>query len=297
MNGAQPGPSQGPSQPDRALPAGAEVAVFDVVPGVQALAGALRLDGRVPWVPPRDRGWEASLAYLVREGSHFLLVDTGMTVHAAGLAATLNDLLPPDASLSVLVTRIELDAVGNVGTLLERVRTPVQQITGFAVDPVEFFFSSADPESPLPVRCPFRLTELGSELDTLPGRPVSLLPGPLGNLLTCWPYDARTGTLFTSDSFGWVHGGRPGDVPVLDRLPRDLDASVVREHLLARFDWIAEADGPSVVRALDGIFAEREVRAIAPAHGAVLRGAATVAAAHELMREALLGVATGAAAG
>jgi len=52
--------------------------------------------------------------------------------------------------------------------------------------------------------------------------------------------------------------------------------SVVREHLLTKFEWLTTAHRAPILAAVKNVFARYEIETIAPAYGRVLQGRSVV---------------------
>lgn len=250
--------------------------------GLHAVGAILPIDERIPWLPPGARGYEPCLAYLLRGRRTNLLIDTGLPVHRDVIISQLSRLLPSGSTVSVLFTRIEPDCIGNVGAIADQL--PVERITGCSANPLEFFPASGRQHGRT---SRYERRRLGESWEWEEGRTIELLPAPFGVLATAWAFDPVTGTLFTSDSFGWFHMQDPEHPCWVDSPTPPIDLSTVEAHLVRKFDWLPECRPTLVAGALRRVFEGRAIRTIAPSHGRVLRGRETVDAQYEVVREAL----------
>ena len=251
--------------------------------GLRGLGAVLPIDGRIPWLPRGQRGFEPSLIYVLEGKGRSLVIDTGLPIHRRIIVSQLHRVLRPDSAVSIVVTRPEPDSFGNVGALVDEF--PVERIVGFSTNPLEFF-----PESMLraagTVR--FERRRLGESWEWDEGRIIEFLPAPFGLLVTAWPYDVSTGTLFTTDSFGWVHMTDPQSPCRVDAPLASITPPTIENHLSHRFHWLAECRLELVEEALRRIFEERSVRMIAPAHGCIFSGEACVRSQYDSVRDALM---------
>ena len=256
--------------------------------GVRGLGAALPIDAQIPWLPAGVSGLEPCLVYLLEGRGGSLLIDTGLPVHRDLIVSLLRRTLPPDTALSIVLTRPEPDSVGNVGAIVDEF--PVERIVGFSTNPLEFF-----PESQRRAGGSVRFERrgLGDSWEWDGGRVIEFLPAPFGLLVTAWPYDVSTGTLFTSDSFGWVHLPDPRAPGRVDAPIPSVTASTIEAHLRHRFHWLPESRLELVEEAMRRIFETRSVHTIAPAHGCVLSGPACVASQYDGVRDALLAMRAG----
>jgi flavorubredoxin len=93
-------------------------------------------------------------------------------------------------------------------------------------------------------------------------------------IATSWLYDLESKVLFSSDFFGHLHCERPHEDPVATG--GEVSADEIRTHLLAKYEWLADADTEPIRRRLAEIFESHQVDVIAPGHGRILRGPETV---------------------
>ena len=182
------------------------------------------------------------------------------------MLAGLGALLGPRSQLTVFLTRSESDCIGNLDAIAARL--PLAAVySGGRSNPFDSFdyvrqvVEEARPQALLGRVPAGVLLEAGEHS-------LEVIAAPLRVLTTFWAYHEATGTLFTSDSFGF----RPG---------RALD------YLLAKFDWLPGSRAlDALVAEVEAVFAARRVVRVAPGHGPVLEGAALPAALDEL-RDAL----------
>ncbi len=255
--------------------------------GVYAIGGVLPIDASIPWLPAGVTGYEPCLVYLLEGKSRSVLVDTGLPIFRSAILSRLRGLLAPRHPLSVVVTRPEADCVGNLGAIVEEF--PVERILGFSTNPLEFFPESIRRAG----RVVYERRRLGESWEWDEGRMLQLLPAPFGLLITGWPYDVKTGTLFTSDTFGWTHLPGPDASCWADAAMPATAGPVVEAHLRCRFHWLPACRPEAVERALGRIFEERPVRIIAPSRGRVVRGEASVRAQYGVVRQAVRGIRAG----
>ena len=93
--------------------------MIQIADGVRSLTDMVPLDGRISWVPPDRRGFEPHNKYLITREKRALLLDTGVAAHEGSLLASLGHLIG-DRHLTVLVTRNELDCLGNLAAIVDR---------------------------------------------------------------------------------------------------------------------------------------------------------------------------------
>jgi flavorubredoxin len=262
----------------------------ELVPGrLWVIGGTVSLDGGVTWAPA-DGTQQPLNAYLLREGGQSLLVDAGVKLHEDLVRAQLNSLLPPGSRLSIFLTRAEYDCFGALAAIasdyqVERIYTGGTQNPFDAFEEVTGFAQSWDGR-----------LQLGRQavghtqtVDTSGG--LEVITPALRVLATFWGYHTACRTLFTSDVFGHTSLPEPGAPRVITDATADPSTlESVREHLLARFFWLSQANTRAMVENLRSVFEEREIAIVAPSHGRVLKGERTVRRHYELLRDVLTGL-------
>ena len=84
-------------------------------------------------------------------------------------------------------------------------------------------------------------------------------------------YDARTGTLFTADAFGYLFH-ETADPYLDDELEDGIPADWLRRYHKAAFRFLKLSSGAKVVADFDRVFSNRDVSVIAPTHCNAIRG-------------------------
>lgn len=269
--------------------------VIPLAPGLDALCNPYRLDGRVTTYPVEHRGYASMNCYLATEGSSALLVDTGLTVHQDAILAQLGELIPERATLSLLPLRFgEFGGVCNVRSIAERFG--VARLYGrFFGEPWEWldFRPDLDREEgpvggalrtitsePLPSHGPIRVDPAGQ-------RTIRTLAAPMRLLGSPWAYDEATGTLFTTELFGWMtRNGSAG--PWTASVEDTVTAEFVYEMLVRnRFWWMPGGSLGRMRAELETLFETYEIDTIAPGHGAILQGREVVVRHFALLDEAI----------
>lgn len=268
---------------------------LELAPGkLHALGGVVPVDGRISWFADSARGYAPLLCYLLTSDTGDVLIDTCMPALQEQVLGQLTALHPADRPLTLMLSRNpEFDSIGNAGIILTRF--PSQKlISVFQAEPWLYFVPSSGavpPEQRTPEYVP-QWIEIqrgmqipvgtgGRELDVLKaGAPVRLLS-------TYWSFDAATGTLFTSDAFGHSLMAAPDDPWTVDASNDTTTYEQVRDHLLAKFDWLGEAHTELIRQQLTGIFAAYDVETIAPQFGRIIRGRETVARHRDFVLAAL----------
>jgi flavorubredoxin len=252
------------------------------------------LDGRISWVPSDLREFQPANCYLVMEGKNATLIDTGPALYEEEIVEQLKAVLPPGTHLTVFVTRLEPEGLGNIGPIhsaigIDHIITggipnmfdSWNEIPGF----VELWNGRSDW---LGDRAFMDRVATGEPIPMGGSDRLLVLAAPLRILATFWVYDRETRTLLTTDVFGHTSVRRAADSPVRSSLAEDdTTYESARAHVLAKFPWIPYANMDTVVEKVDAIFKEHPVETIAPMHGCVLRGEALVSKHVDILRRIL----------
>ena len=270
------------------------ISTIELSPGrLYRLGGTIPVDGRTTWFAPHARGHAPVSCYLVLEGASALLIDTGLPIHESLILRQLEECLPKDAELSVLVTRpVEFESLGNVDAIVKRfpVKAFYARIPGYAQQPA---ISSLQP---MLERIDWRAINAADLIDVDVHRPgrrtLDVIPPLLRLLMTSWVYDKETRTLFTSDAFTHALLSDPDGSAVLTESDDDVTAQAVHEHLDTKFDWLASADTRPILASLKTLLDEYDIETVAPTHGRILQGRRVVVRHFELIVNELATLAT-----
>jgi flavorubredoxin len=256
-----------------------------------ALGGSIANDGTLTWFPEALGGFVPINCYLLVEGRSGLLVDTCLPVMEDEVVRQAREFDLDDVGL-LLTRTVEFESVGNAEPLVGVL--PVRRtFAHFTADEWFYFRPEGSTFQSDPRDFEFEALEDGMRIAVGPGRDVTVINAKLKLLATAWIYDHATRTLFTSDSFSHVPAADP-QTRVLEA-GDDRDSTSLEDvlsHLLAKFDWLREAETEPLRRFLDGVFSEFDVETIAPASGCILRGRSLVERHHSLLDEALLELGT-----
>lgn len=263
---------------------GVSVAERLAADGLHVLSNPYPVDGRVTWHAPAARGFAPMNTYLVREGAHALLLDTGISLHTRELLAALEPLLAAPCELAVLHTRIgEYTTISNTVPIAERF--PLATVHSEQDDSPRWvdFRACHGRDAGAPDALPGARIELFTVPDTIAVDPartrvLEIFHATLRLLPTSWLYDARTRTLFTSDLFSGVIQPDPEGPWILTAAEDRTTLEQMRSHLLeTRYWWLAGARVEPIRAAVAETFAHYDVETIAPDFGCVLHGRELVA--------------------
>lgn len=238
-----------------------------------AMGDVAATSGALTWLPESETAYEPINAFLLVQRDEALLVDTGVSAHEETLISQLRQLVPRGMPVSIIFTRFEGDTLTNLGPILRNFS--VRRVIGGGVSNPFDFFDDLSPQEHIKTDHDVELTRMraGEDIVIGAGRAVEILSTSLRCLTTSWLYDNGTGTLFTSDAFGY-HGLDSSDRRdlVIDSLRGPIDLNELRPRIFTKFDWILDAECEPLIQDLERIFTTRDVQNIAPTHGRVIRG-------------------------
>ena len=222
--------------------------------------------------------------YLVSEGQAATLIDTGYADAEGDVVEQLRIALPQGAGLTVFLTRAEYEGIGNVGAVHAAVGIE-HLIAGGIANIFDGYAEVAGFTRRWDERTFVDRVPPGQSLPVGSSRRLEVLSAPLRILATFWVFDRVSKTLFTSDAFGHTSlASREGSV-VIDSVESDASTyESVREHMLAKFAWLAHGRTQAVSAGLRRVFEERDIQVIAPMHGCVLSGREVVNRHYELVQ-------------
>lgn len=265
--------------PDRAKGATAAGApsVERLAPDLHVLGGVIPSDARVSWCAPRPGEFQPINCYVLQAGGQNLLIDTGVAAHEATVLAQLESLIPSGSSISVYLTRAELECFSNLGAIAERYVVS-QLLTGGVLNPFDAF-DGIRAQQYYTNRVQFDAGELrGAPIIRLrqvdiPGRPLEVVSARLRLLPAFWLFDPGSGTLFTSDSFGHCTLRSQTESRILTESETDpTDIDTVASQLLTKFAWLRQGKTDLIRNDVEQTFARLKPEIVAPTHGRILAG-------------------------
>lgn len=191
-------------------------------------------------------------AYLIRDDSGTVLVDSGSFYHREAIRAGIVDATDGDGIDAIVLSHSDYPHSGNVSEFREE------------WSDVELVASSGSPE--IQGLSDARRCRIGGSLSVC-GREFSFVDPPLADRShTTWIYDHGSGVLFTADGFGSYH-----DPANCDRTSRDFPDGIAREsiHEFHRNNlvWLRYVDAGKLEAALDSIVESYDPSYVAPIHG------------------------------
>ncbi|TVR09668.1 MAG: hypothetical protein EA385_06510 [Salinarimonadaceae bacterium] len=257
--------------------------VIEIAERVSAVANLVKIDGRVSWVPPDVTGFEPYYTYLVESDETLLVIDPGMVVHWPAVHAAIEERLA-GRRLMVFNTRSELECIASLGRLMDSFDN-VQTITSCPLNPFDLMHR----KQPQRMHPPSAYVGFGESLQDFGFAHLHSLRPVIKMLGTSWLYDSRGKVLFSTDCFGGDFLATPDEPLVRTTLEGAPDKAQLRATMLAKFDWLENADTELLRRFWDGLFDQIDVEVIAPTHGRIQSGKLVASQVLNDYSDALLG--------
>lgn len=256
--------------------------ILQIADGNYALQNGYALDGRAGMYARSARGHTVSNCQLIVGAKDAVLLDTGFTLHRDSIRDQLVSTLGRHGGRQLQIFPLRLqepNSASNCMYLAEQLPG-----TGFygvlpRVDSWVNFQPGAELTTPgldllRTTQGPVKTTVIsGAHTLDLGDRKVDVFTAPIRTIATRWLFDHKTGTLFTSDMFSHMYQGAASGPWRIDSTSEQDARGKFRSFLLGcRYWWLPGADTAAIVKPLRETFEKYDVRAIAPAGGAVLIG-------------------------
>ena len=243
---------------------------------------------QLSWLPADLDAFEPLNAYVLMDQDNFLFQEMGSPVMLPAIKSALD--LIGNRKVYVWFSRNEADCIGNMGYIFGSCPQPTLLFGAMAGGILEWINDPA-----------VEITEVRDFLGRIPIESVRngvkrklgafdlsyMDAGSKQMIMTQWAFDAGTGTMFTSESFGFRHLKGVNDSTVITSARGLPSVDTVAKEIVARFNWMREADYPEIIERFEKIFKEHEVQILAPVHGCVIKGREAVRAHVKLMTDAL----------
>ena len=274
--------------------AGPDCHVIPLVPDkLYALQSIVPLDGRVAAFPHSAKGYAPINCYLLKQGDHAMMLDTGFTAHRAGILRAMEDVLGLDGTVTIFPLRMnEFMSLCNAMAIADRFHVDgcisVLRDAAFWVD-LESIEESEVKSANTRLKTILIAGNEQLQLGQGNSRPLQLFQSPVRLIATRWVYDAELKTMFTSDMFSGLHGATPDEAWTVED-PADDHTTVddVSRFLLGtRYWWLEGATTDDLRRGLGKVFDSCDVITLAPGYGKIIRGRALVERHIAMMDEAL----------
>lgn len=214
----------------------------------------------VKWVAQcydHDEKHEHVSLYLLEEGDDVVLVDSGSFYHRKKIMKEIDDATDGSGPDAIILSHSDYPHAGNVRSF------------GGDTKEIELVASSGSPEQQgLPDA---RKCNIGDRLN-VKGRTLSFIDPPLADRShTTWIYDHSDGVLFTADGFGNYHDPSQCNFISSDFVGM-IPAEEIYEYHRDNLVWLRYVAPEKIEKALDRIFTEFTINAVAPVHGNPITG-------------------------
>lgn len=277
-----------------ASPVDTDCHIVPLVPDkVYALQNLVPLDGRVAAFPQSAKGYAPINCYLLKQGDHAMMLDTGFKAHRESILRAMEAVLGLEGTVTLFPLRMnEFMSVCNAMAIAERFHVDgcisVLRDAAFWVD-----LESIEAAEVLSANTRLRTILIAGnerlQLGRGTSRSVQLYQSPVRLIATRWVHDPETKTLFTSDMFSGLHVGTP-DAACTVEDPADDHTTVedmIRFLVGTRYWWLEGAATDALRRGLGKIFDTCDITTLAPGYGKIIRGRALVERHYAMMDEAL----------
>ncbi len=240
------------------------------------------------WLPEDLDAYEPLNAYMLMDDENCIFQELGMPVTLPAMQSALE--LVGKRKVYVWFSRNELDCIGNMGYVFGSCESPTLLFGAMAGGILEWINDPA-----------VAITEVRDFLGRIPIESVRngvkrkvgafdfsyMDAGSKQMIMTQWAFDATTGTMFTSESFGFRHLKHVNDSPVITSAKGLPSVSTVAREIVERFNWMREAEFPHLIARFEQLFKDHDVQILAPVHGCVIQGREAVRAHVKLMTDAM----------
>ena len=261
-------------------PPGYDVRPVALVPGPLFAAGGFVAAGRPPsWGGPGLSGHLAVPCYVLTSGGSALIIDTGLPTHWDTVRPGLDQALAGTPNRSLIMTRREPDAIGNLPGIVSRFDLQAVYCGG-VINPLDFFerVDNVSTSMHLQAIADVDVTWIrpGADL-TIGGLSLQVLPTTLRVLPKNHLYERSSRTLFGSDSWGFVPQASANQIEIVRDEDGRLSVPAVMRHLLHRFEWLAGVNTLPMQAEIDELLSY-PIERICSSYGCVIEGRPLVAA-------------------
>jgi len=247
----------------------------EICPGrLWSLGGCISAGYPPSWMAPRSRGWLPVQCYGLRDGEHFVLIDTGLVGHGETIRAGLAELTRGTRNRHVMLTRREPDTMMNLPWIVREFGIHSIRCCG-PIDPFDLVerldeaHTSSDVKAAFGISVDFLTPNSRTTYDSMS---LEIMRPGIRILATDWMYESSTRTLFCSDLWGFVTRESIEQPVILDRDGDCLSTEAIEDHLLAKFDWLCGIDTAPIAAGVSDVLARYQVDRLAPSYGCIIEG-------------------------
>lgn len=257
-----------------------------------AVGGFVPSDFPVSWLPRHLTGHMPASCYLLKDGGHALLVDTGLPVHLDSVRMDLQALVADCRQVDMIMTRREPDNILNLPPLIEALGIRTIYCAGI-IDPLDFFDLMDEQNANAQL-----------EAETLQ-RPKWIVPGAsveIGGLRLAVSrselrvlsvfhfFEERTRTLFGADSWTLLTQAPSSRIEVVSDPGDRISPAAIEDALDEKFEWMLGARLGPVKECIAALARFQPIERMCPTFGCIIQGSDTVGRLIDNTVEALAGM-------
>lgn len=243
-----------------------------------AVSGYVPASRPTTWILPGLAGLLAVSCYVLKDGEHAVIVDTGLALHRDLIGDGISSLLADCSTRELIMTRREPDAIINLPFLVKKLGLDAVYCGG-VLNPLDFFErvdqKSLESHVSAIAHASVEWARLGSTL-AIGGLSLEVLRTTVVVLPKTHLYEQRTGTLFGSDTWGFLSQPEAGSLDIVTAWDERLSRHSIAHYLRHKFDWLCGIDTASIETDLARL-KRYEIRRICSTYGGVIEGAALAA--------------------
>ena len=211
-----------------------------------------------------EYGFEAILTYVLLNDGNPILIDCGSHLHRDSVMQQLDELLGDAIPEYLFLTHSELPHAGNIAAVAEKWPGIKVIVSNVMLPYIEI----------LPVLPLAQITQVvpGTKIE-FPTRTIEFVDALLKDQPgSHWIHDARTGTLFTGDGFGYFND--EAAIGVLGGISAEttISQTAFEQYHKIAFRFLRWIQPDRLAIDLRKMFAKRNVQVIAPIHGNAICG-------------------------
>ncbi|POR51945.1 hypothetical protein [Bosea psychrotolerans] len=263
------------SLPSRPQPPVRPSAVTDICDGrIFAVSGYVPAARPATWILSGLEGHLAVSCYVLIDGGHAMIIDTGLAAHRDEVGRSISWLLADCRRRELIMTRREPDAIINLPFLVKEVELDAV-FCGGVLNPLDFFErvdqKSLESHVSAIAHASVEWAKPGSALP-IGALSLEILRTTVVVLPKTHLYEQRTGTLFGSDTWGFLSQLGTSSLDIVTAWDERLSRGSIARYLRHKFDWLCGID-TSVIEADLALLKQYDIRRICSTYGGVIEGA------------------------
>jgi hypothetical protein len=251
-------------------------AVTEICDGrIFAVSGYVPASRLATWILPGLSGQLAVSCFVLKDGNQAMIVDTGLALHRASIGSGVDTLLADCGKRELIMTRREPDAIINLPFLVKQLELDAVYCGG-VLNPLDFFErvdqKSLETHVSTIAHASVEWVRPGSTLP-IGGLSLEVLRTTVLVLPKTHLYEQRTGTLFGSDTWGYLTQSGTNSLDIVTVWDERLSRHSIARYLRHKFDWLCGID-TSAIEADLAQLKRYDIRRICSTYGGVVEGEA-----------------------